>query len=72
MHASSLPHCEDTIVSYFCADLQTVNHYFADVERLAENLAKQLWLILHRMTITVRREPAIIVTVIRIIEREER
>ncbi|KAK2193650.1 hypothetical protein NP493_9g03030 [Ridgeia piscesae] len=53
-------------------DKNTVNHYFADVERLAENLGKQLWLILHRMTITVRREPPIIVTVMRIIEREER
>jgi len=35
-------------------------------------LSKQLWLILHRTIISVRMEPTIIVTVLRIIEREER
>lgn len=52
--------------------LQTVNHYFAEVDKLSESLGKQLWLILQRVMVTIRREPTIIVTVLRIIEREER
>ena len=52
--------------------LQTLKHYFADVEKLSEAMGKQLWLILQRALISVRQEPTIIVTVVRIIEREER
>ena len=52
--------------------MQTVKHYFGEVERLSDMLAKQLWLIVQRTIITVRREPTIIVNVLRIIEREER
>ena len=52
--------------------LQTVMHYFAEVEKLSEHLGKQLWLILQRTLSTVRREPTITVTALRIIEREEK
>ena len=42
------------------------------MDRPVELLSKQLWLVLHRTIISVRMEPTIIVTVLRIIEREER
>jgi len=42
------------------------------MDRPMELLSKQLWLILHRTIISARMEPTIIVTVLRIIEREER
>ena len=51
---------------------QTVMHYFEDVENLSELLFKQLRLIMQRTMNTIRREPTVIVTVLRIIEREER
>uniref|UniRef100_A0A0L8HXA5 Exocyst complex component 3 n=1 Tax=Octopus bimaculoides TaxID=37653 RepID=A0A0L8HXA5_OCTBM len=53
-------------------DKNTLKHYFAEVEKLSEALGKQLWIILQRALISVRQEPTIIVTVLRIIEREER
>lgn len=49
-----------------------VEQYFSGLNDLVEALAKQLWLILQRTIISVRVEPTIIVTVIRIIEREEK
>jgi hypothetical protein len=51
---------------------QLVIKYFADMDRPVEMLSKQLWLILQRTITSVRKEPTIIVTVLRIIEREER
>jgi len=42
------------------------------MDRPVEMLSKQLWLILQRTITSVRKEPTIIVTVLRIIEREER
>ena len=51
--------------------LQTVMLYFDGLPRLSEALSKQLSLILQRTLISVRMEPTIIVTVLRIIEREE-
>lgn len=53
-------------------DRDLVLKYFADMDRPVELLSKQLWLVLHRTIISVRMEPTIIVTVLRIIEREER
>eukprot|EP00918_Siedleckia_nematoides_P052359 GHVU01114441.1.p1 GENE.GHVU01114441.1~~GHVU01114441.1.p1 ORF type:complete len:748 (+),score=92.77 GHVU01114441.1:239-2482(+) len=53
-------------------DKNTVLHYFGEVRNVSESLGKQLWLILQRTLMTVRREPTIIVSVLRIIEREER
>jgi len=55
-----------------CLAAQLVLKYFADMDRPMDLLSKQLWLILHRTIISVRMEPTIIVTVLRIIEREER
>jgi len=46
--------------------------YFEDVEIMSHMLAKQIKLVLSRTLNTVRKEPMVIVTVLRIIEREER
>jgi len=46
--------------------------YFEDVEVLSQLLEKQLRLVLSRTLNTVRKEPTIIVTALRIIEREEK
>lgn len=53
-------------------DKNTLNRYFEEVETLSKDLGKQLWVIIQRMLISVRREPTLIVTALRIIEREER
>lgn len=54
----------------FC--LQTLEKYFKDVVHLSESLGKQLWVIIQRTLSSVRREPTLIVTALRIVEREER
>jgi len=46
--------------------------YFEDVEGMSHMLEKQIKLVLSRTLNTVRKEPMVIVTVLRIIEREER
>ncbi|CAI6358201.1 unnamed protein product [Macrosiphum euphorbiae] len=46
--------------------------YFEDVEVMSNMLKKQIKLVLSRTLNTVRKEPMVIVTVLRIIEREER
>lgn len=53
-------------------DRNMLKQYFSDVEKLSEDLGKQLWLILRRTLNSVRKEPQVIVTALRIIEREER
>ncbi|XP_022694976.1 exocyst complex component 3-like isoform X2 [Varroa jacobsoni] len=53
------------------SDRAMLKQYFADVERLSDELAKQLWLILKRTLNTVRKEPQVIVTALRLIMREE-
>ncbi|VVC36563.1 Exocyst complex component EXOC3/Sec6 [Cinara cedri] len=45
--------------------------YFEDVEVMSNMLEKQIKLVLSRTLNTVRKEPMVIVTVLRIIEREE-
>ncbi|KAJ0175599.1 hypothetical protein K1T71_008758 [Dendrolimus kikuchii] len=46
--------------------------YFEDVEMVSDLLEKQIKLILARTLNTVRKEPTVIVTALRIIEREEK
>ncbi|KAH7636787.1 exocyst complex component Sec6 isoform X2 [Dermatophagoides farinae] len=53
------------------ADKNMLKHYYAEVEKLSEELGKQLWLIIRLTLNTVRKEPSLIVTALRIIEREE-
>ncbi|XP_077990215.1 exocyst complex component 3-like [Glandiceps talaboti] len=54
------------------SDDHLLKKYFADVEKLSDMLAKQLWLIMQRSLTTVRKDPKLLVTALRIIEREER
>ncbi|CAG2118198.1 unnamed protein product, partial [Medioppia subpectinata] len=54
------------------ADKNMLKHYYSEVEKLSEELGKQLWLIIRLTLNSVRKEPAIIVTALRIIEREEK
>ena len=53
-------------------DKNMLKHYFSEVEKISEELAKQLWLIIRLVLNSVRKEPAIIVTALRIVEREEK
>ncbi|XP_057336506.1 exocyst complex component 3 [Microplitis mediator] len=46
--------------------------YFEDVETLSQLMEKQIKLVLSRTLNTVRKEPTVIVTALRIIEREEK
>ncbi|OXU16724.1 hypothetical protein TSAR_000990 [Trichomalopsis sarcophagae] len=54
------------------ADKVMLKAYFEDLEDLSQRMEKQIRLILSRTLNTVRKEPTIIVTVLRIIEREEK
>ena len=54
------------------ADKNMLKHYYAEVEKLSEELGKQLWLIIRLTLNSVRKEPSVIVTALRIIEREEK
>ncbi|XP_061695444.1 exocyst complex component 3 isoform X1 [Syngnathoides biaculeatus] len=53
------------------SDMHLISIYFEDVQRLSDELAKQLWMVLQRAMVTVRRDPTMLVSVIRVIEREE-
>ncbi|XP_059478700.1 exocyst complex component 3-like [Neocloeon triangulifer] len=54
------------------ADTIMLKEYFEDVNELSKYFAKQIKLILGRTLNTVRKEPTVIVTALRIIEREEK
>ncbi|KAF2365226.1 Exocyst complex component EXOC3/Sec6 [Trinorchestia longiramus] len=53
-------------------DTKMLTEYFADVNKLSVDLGKQVWVVLQRALNTVRKEPAQLVTALRIVEREER
>lgn len=54
------------------ADTIMLKAYFEDVEMLSQLMEKQIRLVLSRTLNTVRKEPTVIVTALRIIEREEK
>ncbi|XP_022207847.2 exocyst complex component 3 [Nilaparvata lugens] len=54
------------------ADKILLKAYFEDVENISQLMEKQLRLVLSRTLNTVRKEPTVIVTALRIIEREEK
>lgn len=54
------------------ADKMLLKAYFEDVDALSQLLEKQLKLVLGRTLTIVRKEPTVIVTALRIIEREEK
>lgn len=53
-------------------DKMLLKAYFEEVETLSNLLDKQIRLILGRTLNTVRKEPTVIVTALRLIEREEK
>lgn len=53
-------------------DKSTLKRYFEKVDVISEQLQKKIRITLQRTLNTVRKEPTVIVTVLRIIEREEK
>lgn len=54
------------------ADKNMLKHYFSDVEKVSEELGKQLWLHIRMTLNSAKNNPAVVVTALRIIEREEK
>ncbi|XP_051557648.1 exocyst complex component 3-like [Myxocyprinus asiaticus] len=53
-------------------DMNLIRNYFGQVQGQSDELSKQLWMVLQRAMVTVRRDPTMLVSVVRIIEREEK
>ncbi len=53
-------------------DRKMLESYFDGVRKLSDDLGKQLWVVFRRVLNTVRKEPKVIVTALRIVEREEK
>ena len=54
------------------ADKNMLKHYFSEVEKLSDELGKQLWLHIRMTLNSAKNNPSVIVTALRIIEREEK
>lgn len=52
-------------------DKITLKQYFSEVDKLSDELGRQIWLIVRRTLNCVRKDPVTIVSSLRIIEREE-
>ena len=57
---------------YSTVDKDLLKEYFAPVSELSLKLEKQLKFVLRRTLNTVRKDPKVIVTTLRVIEREEK
>ncbi|KAJ8377545.1 hypothetical protein AAFF_G00256090 [Aldrovandia affinis] len=53
-------------------DMALIRGYFGEVQGLSDALGKQLWMVVERSLVTVRRDPTMLVSAVRVIEREER
>ncbi|XP_063778865.1 exocyst complex component 3 [Pseudophryne corroboree] len=53
-------------------DMKLIQNYFGKIQLLSDELGKQLWMVIQRSVTTVRKDPTLLVSVVRIIEREEK